>query len=430
MPSGNRDKKYWLFIEPYVHITSANGAFLFYNTITKKSFELRDDPEATRVASGLLDPAAGYVIPLTGADMEVPAIHRFVGKIRRLYMGDLLDADWSSGKPANIPPIPHIKTRLSRKLLENPEKLQAIDFGNYLHEVTLYVRSGPGGFGELFRKSEKQFISPGLYSSRPREIKIPQLASWLDQLTVFKIALINVAGNNPEKFQGLPGLIALGTERRFQVKLHYPYEDLDHVPFDLLLADRKNQVAFYVTFPVDLALFNKVIEKIAGTPFGGWYEVHFIVRSQPELEAAFDLVRQSGIPSYYFKPYYDGSNFDFFRDHIFITGEDIRSSRPDQHQIFSRMTINEKDFGKLTVVPNGKVYANLNDPALGNIADNQANTIILKELMEGRSWKRSRSRVTPCRNCLYHFLCPPVSGYELLMKRFNFCEVYPNPAGL
>jgi pseudo-rSAM protein len=430
MPSGNRDKKYWLFIEPYVHITSANGSFLFYNSLTKSSFELRENPDAARLAGSLSRPSSGYVTSVTASELAMPGIRKFVGKIRGKYMGDLLDASWSAGKPANIPPVPHIKTRLSRKLLDKPEKLQAIDFGNYLHEVTLYVRSGPGGFGAAYRKAEKQFLSPGLWSARPREIHRQDLAWWLDQLTAFKLATVSVTGNAPATFGGLPDIIRAGADRGYQVKLHFLYTELKDIPFDLILSGRKNQVAFYITFPVLLDQFNRVLQKIADSGHSGWYEMHFIVRNATELEGAWELVQQSGIQSYFFKPFYNGTNFDFFRENVFITGADIHASRPDQHQIFSRLTINEKDFGKLTVFPDGSVYANPNDPALGKINGDTASNIILKELLEGRSWRRTRSGVTPCRKCLYHFLCPPISGYELLMKRFNFCDVYPNPAGL
>jgi pseudo-rSAM protein len=428
MPSRNRDKKFWFFIEPYVQITSANGAFLFYNTLSKKRFELSQNPEAASLARQLVLPANGYVIPVTSVTLENPQVQKFVDTIRKLFMGDLIDASWSEGKPVNILPKPHVKTKLTRKTLENPEKLNAVDFGNYLHEVTIYLESGPSEVAGRYKGAERQFISPELYSRTTLTANRAALENWVNQLTLFKLATLNLAGTGISRYPGLDTIFRLGRERHFQIKLHVAVENLDEIPFDLVSSGKMNRVAFYLSFPVDLDHLNRLISKIGESGKTGWYEFHFIVTSLPELESSHEIVRQSEVPSFFFKPFFNGKNFDFFRDHIFITKQDILASRPDQNQVFSRMTINEKDFGKLTVLPDGTVYANLNDPALGNISGDSVPSMILKALMDGRSWKRSRSKVNPCRNCLYYFLCPPVSGYELLMKRFNFCDVYQKPA--
>jgi pseudo-rSAM protein len=153
-----------------------------------------------------------------------------------------------------------------------------------------------------------------------------------------------------------------------------------------------------------------------------------MVTSAEELETAQEIISRANLPNPWLNPYYNGKNFSFFRETVFITRDDIGNSRPDQHQVFSRLTVNESDFGRFTLLPDGSIHANLNDPPVGVLGSVQPEEMILKELLDGASWVRTRKNVSPCRDCLYHFLCPPVSSYELLMNRFNFCDVFENPA--
>jgi len=69
----------------------------------------------------------------------------------------------------------------------------------------------------------------------------------------------------------------------------------------------------------------------------------------------------------FFLPYYSGENFEFFRDNIFLSKDDILGSKPDQRQVYSRQVLNEHSFGKLYVMPSGEVFPNLNGEPLGSV---------------------------------------------------------------
>lgn len=58
---------------------------------------------------------------------------------------------------------------------------------------------------------------------------------------------------------------------------------------------------------------------------------------------------------------------------------------------FSRQVVNLNDFGKINILPNGDVYANLNQPKLGNIYDNTIYELIEKEINTGQSWFNIRN---------------------------------------
>lgn len=73
-------------------------------------------------------------------------------------------------------------------------------------------------------------------------------------------------------------------------------------------------------------------------------------------------------------------------------------------------------------MPNGDVYANVNHSALGNISTHSIHGIVQKELEEGKSWLRIRNHA-PCNTCIYQWLCPSPSDYEIVIGRPNLCRV-------
>jgi pseudo-rSAM protein len=74
-------------------------------------------------------------------------------------------------------------------------------------------------------------------------------------------------------------------------------------------------------------------------------------------------------------------------------------------------------------MPDVKVYANPYFQALGTIEDD-IRELIYKELTEGKSWLRIRD-VEPCCNCVYQWLCPSPSDYELAIGKPNLCHIIP-----
>ena len=151
-----------------------------------------------------------------------------------------------------------------------------------------------------------------------------------------------------------------------------------------------------------------------------------MIRDDDELQRSQEIIQILDLENIYFKPYFTGENLEFFRENIFVSREEILAAQPDQQQVLSRLSINETDYGKFSVTPDGAVYANLNDPELGNACKYSFIQLIEREIDSGVSWGRARKKIAPCKDCIYHFLCPPISSYEIFMKRFNFCDIVPN----
>ena len=75
------------------------------------------------------------------------------------------------------------------------------------------------------------------------------------------------------------------------------------------------------------------------------------------------------------------------------------------------------------IFSDGKVYANVYHEPLGTI-DDDIRELIYKEMDKGTSWRRIRD-MKPCCDCVYQWLCPSPSNYELAIGKPNLCHVKP-----
>ncbi|MCC8095568.1 MAG: hypothetical protein LIP05_09500, partial [Tannerellaceae bacterium] len=89
---------------------------------------------------------------------------------------------------------------------------------------------------------------------------------------------------------------------------------------------------------------------------------------------------------------------------------------------FTKQSMNLHNFGGINIMPNGDIYANVNHPLLGNICSHGIYEILQKEIKEGNSWLWTRNQ-KPCSNCIYQWLCPPPSDYEIVLDRPSLCHI-------
>lgn len=113
-----------------------------------------------------------------------------------------------------------------------------------------------------------------------------------------------------------------------------------------------------------------------------------------------------------------------FEECIYIDQEELDSIELDRQGIFALQALNTNDFGKITILTNGKVYANVNEKPLGNIQDNLKG-MLCEELEKGTSWRRTRYNLEPCSQCRYKLICPSPSNYELAIGKNNLCHINP-----
>ncbi|NQV03723.1 MAG: TIGR04150 pseudo-rSAM protein [Bacteroidia bacterium] len=421
-----KDNPAWLFLEPYVHILRQKEAILLYNAISKTVLEFSNSRELLKLADELFNPDNGYVAPLSAKQLQDAAIQDFVHQLRQHFMGDLLDASWSNGKPVNIFPEPFVKHSFTRTQVQRSSFKPDLDVRDYLQELTLFLNSGikasPGDYSTAYL----QFSFPACATKKPEEMDFHLFHTMIDDVNNYTPTLIHISGMNLLAYPFLEDVIRLLASSPFQKKyhLHIDHWEKEIIPFILL--QKQTTLSLYITFPTYPDTVAGYLRSLPDLKLLKKLEFNFVVSNQEELQMALEIIKILDLNNVFFKPLFTGENLDFFKENVFVSKKEVLASQPDQQQIFSRISINENDFGKISVLPGGKVYANLNDPNIGDATKSSLLQLVTHELDNGISWRRTRASASPCNDCLYQFLCPPISSYEIFMKRFNFCDVYPN----
>lgn len=58
-------------------------------------------------------------------------------------------------------------------------------------------------------------------------------------------------------------------------------------------------------------------------------------------------------------------------------------------------------------------------------SEEKISELVFKEMKNGKAWFLTRDKVSPCKDCLFRYLCPSPSNYELVIGKPNLCHVKP-----
>lgn len=158
-------------------------------------------------------------------------------------------------------------------------------------------------------------------------------------------------------------------------------------------------------------------KRMFGTAGIGW---DFIVRSRQEYDDWRRVTADCNPADYTFRPVYD-DNPEFFDRNVFLDETDLQELRLSRREVFAHQAINTEAFGRLIVMPDGRVYSDVTAEALGTVEDSIYD-LIIRELEANHAWRRVRDSKR-CRNCIYCWLCPSPSPYERAAGRETICTL-------
>lgn len=380
----NTRTDYWFTIEPYVYVGIANKHALLYNTIDRETLELNQD-KVIKLLEELLRKENCGVVLLTQERFKQKEINEFIEELRKKYMGDIIDVNLSKGKP-----------------------VQLLPYFNFSYKDELYKEQNISPYKNIIEKLSEISIHVN------QTTKVVNLISFLQ--SVPESLTFNIIGNIKDvvNYRDLLSFLE-----------HYPapknmvssYADI--IP---LQPSFENNFSYRMSvhFPIDLQKWNDSRQIFLNQTLTGDYI--FNVSSLDDYQQAEQLVEQYQLDNYHLIPVYTGENLDFFKENVFHTKEDILSTSMSIKDFFSNQAINIYDFGKINIMPNGDAYANVHHPLLGNIYTHSIYEIVQKEVEEGISWFRIRNQA-PCNTCIYQWLCPPPSNYEIVIGRPNLCHI-------
>lgn len=379
---------------------------LVYNAENKNRllFDLSD--KIRKICIQLLNTESLYSVSITSEEFEDEEINQWIHLLIDMHAGYLtLNVEFDK-RPVSL--IPVLKVQDNNKYYEEQQKLgYKGKILQNLHELTFYINGNEQGDFEYF----KQTIYPIKSESVLERTKIQ---SFIKNSRSFYLSNINLIGDffSYLDFEKLINDIA---KLSVQLTIHILIKDfLNHV-----------QEIKEIKWPTDTSiniLVDTVFDISSLKDFSLPFSLTVFIFSEDDFlrySSLFDTF--SLVQDIRFIPVYNGENMSFFESNVFMEKDDMDNVVLSKNEIFIRQAINIGDFGKLTIMPDGKVYANVNMPSLGTI-DDSPYSIVYKEFIDGESWFRLRVQ-NPCKNCVYQWLCPSPSNYEIVIDRPNLCHM-------
>lgn len=375
---------YWFKIEPYVHISIVNSNVLLYNTFDGSFIESKDIEIVKLLKETLLKENCGVIL-LTAERYNLDNIRKFIMELRAKYMGDIIDIELSKSKPVQIMPFTSLLN--TQELFKKQNFPTGKKILEYLSEISIYVD----------------------YNTN-----IMDLNSFLKSLP--NISTVNIIGNLKDVANYKELLLVLDQFPSLK-KITCNYSNVISLQPEFV---NNFSYSILINYPIDISKWNYSRRLLLNQSIP--FECIFEVTSMDNYSQINKFIEEFGIEKHQLKPVYTGDNIDFFKENVFLTKDDILSTPLSISDFFINQSMNIFDFGKIAIMSNGDIYANVNYPILGNIHTHSIYEIISKELEEGRSWLRIRNQA-PCNTCLYQWFCPSPSNYEIAIGRPNLCHV-------
>ena len=314
-------------------------------------------------------------------------------------------------RPIALPPFLSIQQDI-RRYVNDPFHYGGHDIMMYLHEIVLYS-NGCSNHEEFF----KQFIYAPISSDI---LPISVVKTLINKLGTTKPGIIHVAGGNIFDYPDFTHLYSFLLEKELKVLYYVPihhlveekyYKFLCNNEINLkVLCDPRNSIHAELTkIKPLLSTFNREIEWV------------FVVTSEADCRKVDELSEFFSLSDVTVKPFFTGRNHSFFKRCVFLSRDDIQKLSLTKRNIFAHQVLNTNDFGSITVMPDGEIFANPNFEAIGTI-DTPINELLYKELLNGTSWRRIRDK-EPCSSCVFQYLCPSPSNYEIAMGIINPCQI-------
>lgn len=408
-------KKYWLYINSYTFIWINERKGIVYNSKNYKHFHFLLLGMVQHIVEQLVNLENMYCITLSEDEINNPKVRIFINNLILSQSGLLLNASDDNKKPVSFfPQVKIMKTANNTSNLPG-ELMRAAN--RYLTGVSIYIT---GKCKLNCKDCNTNFRQIRFCTKSKYELSLQDIKTILDQVRNFNLRQINLFGGNISEHTDFLKLGKLLGNYPFEFTLYIHYLNLEKDIFSLL--ENAKQHVFSLSILVDSPMNIELVQSINKSLIK--YKVNWIfaITEFEEFNEISVITKSNRLKNVQIMPIFNLHNFNFFKKNIFLSKVDIFNSKLKKNDIFMNQVLNKINFGRLFFFPNKEVYSNLNIQPIGSINEPIID-LVMKELLSENSWRKTRSSVTPCNNCIYKYLCPPISNYEYAIGKFNLCNV-------
>lgn len=411
------EKRYWIFIYPHVYVTTKKERLFLYNTQNGLSLET-DIDLCLKLIEEIHQKQNLGTIELTEEYLNSSLCLNFIEEIIKKKIGNIKTIEDNTTKPIILLPILNLQQDIE-KMKNNDDLFIGNNLLSYLSELNIFLN----GKCNQNCKSCDTYFSQTNFCVKLKNLDVLKpciIENILSQSLNSSVKNINILGGNLFLYPHWDELNSI-IKKYEDYQYHYwvQYENMNHIgQFNALSKIFKLNIL--VSFPIK----NNSVEKLLHLYRNNEnITFHFLVENDEEYKMIDNWISIYSLNRYKTIPFYNGNNYSFFENYVFTEKKDLLASTIKmQREIFCNQKLNSNNFGKLYILPNGDVKANQNSPNIGNVHVNSILQIIYEELVKNTAWRSIRNSA-PCTECLYQFLCPPLSNYETAIGKPNLCHI-------
>lgn len=398
-------QKYVLTFGPEVFIWKKGKVGMIYNSSNFKYFQFALDRRLGEICDQLNELSELYKVVLTERDLNAESLKSWIHNVLSIRAAVL--EELTENYKVSLKPV--LKVQYDRdKILTHQDSSYIADC---LREINIHLTRS------IQSDSEENYYKQFLYPQNSGTSKADFLNyRFLEKLLHYIPNKENVQINFVGEIMNYPcinKLINLLHGRVNCISFYHKYHD-GSLNVDKLQILRNFD--------------NKIYRKISDTGGLDWMRISeidfrtlksiYIVQSEDELNEISSRINEV---EYELIPYYNGTNLDFFQNHVFIDADYFKNLRLSKRHVFINQALNANYFGKLELYVDGAIYSNPNFAKLGSV-DDDFSDILFNAFSEESGWFLTRKQA-PCNNCVFQWLCPSPSNYELSLNRLDLCQM-------
>lgn len=407
-------KNYWFVLDNNVYVSYGDEGMLLYHTVNGELLETREKLFIELIQKAQEKSNLG-AFKLSVEQLNDEFVMCFIRQIIMKDMGRLEEVADTDGRPISLLPILNLLSDI-RKINSNSERMIGENVMLNLSSLNLFVNS----------TCSNNCVHCSVYCNQvmcctkregAEELPENELKSILDQVKGSSVGKINVLGGNILKYTYLSSLLKIAPEFNIDICywLHYMhFQEKEVATFIDLLINK----CIIVNFPLNRDAFDAMLRYVDSTVAF----FYFIVENEEQLAEIDLIIEKCSINSYRILPFFNGINLDLFENNVFHSKTDLFLHVKGFREIFCNEVVNSNFFGTMYILPNGEIKSNLMCDALGNISNMNMMEAVTEEIKGESAWRRVRDK-EPCLSCLYKYLCPPISNYELAIGKLNLCLI-------
>lgn len=389
--------KRWLSLHPDTFIFYDKEKILFYNTTLNVIYETKRNKFLYELRKRLSDLTNLYCVEIE--DSQYDKNLAFFESLSKNHIGDIIYSNYSD-RPISLPP--KFKLHYDVEQIKNDyQNYQAGYILNFLNEITIYVN---GNNEEI---KDNIYIRQAIFPMNGnKKLRCCDLTSFMENLKGSALHIINIVCKI-DIINEYNSFINYLVSNGYYINFYFKNDEInqcDELISKLATKGKINIVCFV----------NQQIE------FNHKYKYYFLINELENIEHVES--KKSKTSDYELTLIYNELNKNFFKENVYTKKTDFTTIKKVKRNIFANEFINTNFFGKLTILPNNRIYSNINFEFVGNIKDSPYE-IIYKEIINSKAWFLTRNEVEPCKKCRYKFICPPISNYELISKKNNLCHI-------